>query len=273
MIETKTIKEKGSLTIKTERTPETLTDPESVQPERKKTSTEMKSSRVIVISPYSRLNVYLESEIPKIIEGSYTEIISSAVFNYPPYIDVQTREMHAPTPFWIIDFEHITAEVEKTEIDKELLVKRKKSSLSDIIREYPDKIEANLFSDEFFLEDNKIQTKITDITTKFAQTLDEVLPNLWKKAEDLSKKVKTVIDIVGFNEYYLWTAKKKEILYLTPSSSFSRELREKHVYDSNGNFITNSQFIENYFSDIRKDLVKLAEYGFRSKLNLFFKRL
>ncbi len=256
--------------IETETNLETLTDPEIVKPERKRTTTELKSARVILISPYSQLNVFLEAEIPNIIKGGELDIVTCSDFNKPPYIDVESRERHAKTPYLIIDFERITAEVEKEIKDKEKIIQHRRRSLADIINTYETEIREGIaFPDEFYLEQGKnLSSKITEIISKLTQSLDQKLSSLWASADNLIK-VRTVTDVVEFNNYFLWAVKKGSINYMIPTKEFSKELESKHKYDKDGNFVRNTSFIIEYFDKIKKDIVKMEEYGKRARLELF----
>ncbi|MBD3253195.1 hypothetical protein GF386_05660 [Candidatus Pacearchaeota archaeon] len=66
--------------------------------------------RVVVVCPYSQLNIYFESEIPRHLRDCEVDIISMAEIDEHPYIDISEREDEKPVPFWIIDFQKIIAE-------------------------------------------------------------------------------------------------------------------------------------------------------------------
>ncbi len=255
--------------IETEATLETLTQTDSLEPQRKKTERDTLHSRIILVSPYSLLNVFLESEIPRIVKGSEIEIISNSDFNKYPYINVEEREKYAKTPYWIIDFEKITAELEKEKIDKEKLARLRREGLADIIYQYEKEIREGLsFHNEFYQDNEKPSFRVTEIVSKLTQSLDQKLPNIWRNAEENAKDRIKLMDCVEFVEYYFF-AKRNHILHITASKKFSEELASKHEYDKAGNFIKNSQFITEYFDKIRRDIVKLEEYGNRARLELF----
>jgi len=245
--------------------PEKVTRIHRVLPKKEKTGVETLRSRVVVISPYSQLNVYIESIIPEILDGGYTDIVDRAEMKVPPYIDVNKKEKDIQSPLWIIDFGKIIAPQPKTSV---LANARVEAIISMINNNFIRRLKYNPeLAGEYDPQYKHILAEypftppsITKIVKHLESTVmslyDEFLSEI--KRIDESIKAEDCIDkVVLFNGYAVW-AKNKSIVYLFPRPSFLAGLEKRHSNYPDGNFNPSSVSIKDYTEAIRMDLQKVA---------------
>jgi len=235
----------------------TQTKPLGLKPKRQRTVEETLHSRVIVISPYGQLNAYFESRIPQFIDGGYTDIISEAETNTPPYMDVIQRERTAQRPLWIIDFQRIIADQPSPKylLDEQLRLVR--GFFTDYLSEQRSQ---ELF--EKSLQQPTVDKKIdnilrilnSDLRTRLERELGAELENTWKRVA----REHPVAGVAHFDLYESF-AQVRKISYVIPSIEFSRELCRRHTYDESGNFQSNVVSIVDYVDKLNSDLEILTK--------------
>lgn len=235
----------------------TQTKPLGLKPKRQKTVPQTQHSRIIMVSPYGQLNAYFESMIPKIVDGGFTDIISEAETNKPPYIDIMQKEVKAQRPFWIIDFQRIMAVQPSPQYLLGLGLKA--------LREYFSHYLSEQGSSEVFAESLRKPT----LSEKIDSILDELGSDLrirlmadfetsLKDAHERALIENPVIGVVHFSQYQQF-AEVRKITYITPSPQFSGELVRMHSCDEAGNFLPNAVSITDYISRLNTDLEILTK--------------
>ncbi len=178
---------KGHLNILEEEVPKILTQPESLRPERKKIEEDMLESRILVISPYGQLNVFFESEIPRLQRRCYVEVVDRAELDKDPYVNVEKREKNRQTPYLIIDFQKIIAPVEKIITNKAKRTQKRRQALIDLLNHFAALTGAGKIVDSsmYTLESKPIdfKRKVTDIAQGLITYLDEKLQKVWEEID------------------------------------------------------------------------------------------
>lgn len=242
---------------------ETETSLEGIDPVLKKVGELMKSSRIIVISPYSRLNVYLEHKIPEIIRGADVDVLERTDRTVQPYVDVATRERDKQAPYLIIDFEQIVGR----EPSKEVIAEHRRMQIFSLLGNYLGGLSkrfAGIEGKEEFpfeigsrgdISKEQAEGLVELIKEDFATYFGEKdVPGILNKERDFAADefVEEIVDFSGYRDF----ANKKDSIYVIPRINFSVELiaRSAQAYDKEGNFLPNKVKVEDYFEQIEKDL-------------------
>ncbi|VVB78898.1 Uncharacterised protein [uncultured archaeon] len=237
----------------------TQTSPEILLPEKKLVKNDTLNSRVIIVCPYSQFNAYFESQIPKLIEGGYADIINEAENSKPPYINVTKRETGIQKPFWIIDFQRLIGE----KPSPRYLLKQKAEVLSQIVNYSLNPKDAEKLFGEYLESGMDSELRINNIWKKIIPEIrkrleESNLEEKLKEAYDLILKTHPVNDVIEFNLYEIWN-RKIGAVYITPTLQITKILESKHSYNNWENFNPLSVPVIDYASQLTEDLEIIAQ--------------
>jgi len=233
----------------------------------KKTARDALHTRVVVVSPYSQHNVFLETLIPDILSGGEVDVVSEAESDDPPYIEVPKREQKAQRPLWIIDFGKILAksynlsmlyqrrlEAFRDEMSRQLANQYK--GVEEYLRRPDVPLDAEVLTQLAGNLSHKLQGFNLDLTQ---------LSDALHLAEQMAEK--DAIHPVPFKGYSQWAARTERI-YIRPKTRWSSAFESNYLYDESGNFLPGSvplvpQIAEMMRGDLEVIAV-IAQSGLRS---------
>ena len=247
-----------------------LADPRlgSPHPVLKGVGSDMAHSRVVVVSPYAQMNVYLESALPRIIDGCIVDVVSRSDAVVQPYIDVSFRERSAQSPLWIIDFGKIISP-QPSPLD---LRKARLDILSDIVSDTVKSGGGTLVSalEEQTFDGGGCKNIIMALRNTVENIHPESILPLMNAAHKSIPSEKYVDRVVPFDGYALWS-RDHTIARISPIAKISADFENAHSYDSSGHFNPSSVSIGLYVEFIESDLRMLAR-GIRKKTIFSFLR-
>ena len=247
------------------------TEPKGDQtfPQKKQTKKAAQYSRVVVVSPYAQLNVFLEYEIPKHVEGGLVDVVSESTQDYPPYFNVDQHELLAQKPLWVIDFQKIIID----QPSPEYLAKVRFEALKSYVTQYIDEFQNNKPMYDLFKKPN---LSIDDARELFAAVgfIDEKPEqDLLNYLEEASKPVANnhlVKGIANFLEYTNWS-KRDGVTLVTPKAEFAEDMLKRCVYDKDGNFQSTQVYINDHLNSLKIDLKALASKSKQLKMFSVYK--
>lgn len=236
----------------------TLTSPKILLPEKKLVKNDTIHSRVVIVCPYSQFNAYFESQIPKIIERGYVDIVNEAENIKPPHINVSKREAEIQKPFWIIDFQKIIG----IKPSPKHLLEERAFMLSQIVKYSLNPKDAEKLFGEYLQTEMdpelRIKNILKSIIIEIKQKLSESkLEEKLKAAHEIVLARYPIDDVVPFNLYEIWN-RNIGAIYITPTPDFAKDLELKHNYDLDGNFRPSLVPVVGYASQLSEDLEILA---------------
>lgn len=219
--------------------------------------------RIVVVSPYAQLALFLKEEIPKIVDGSLIDRVVGAETKEHPYINVEKREAKHDKPFWIVDFGKILAPAPSYNA----LLEQRIKVLGDNIK--------SLISHDEILKKTILHYPITleyatrlvrDISHYLEDFFAEHLFELWRFSDDTITYDDSVRRDVLFNGYREW-AQMNKLTLLTPTRDFTKSLEDKSLYDENGNLVLDQYLLTEFHQNIVNDLINF--YSGKYNLELF----
>jgi len=218
----------------------TLTVPSGVEPAMKIIENDVLRSRIVVVSPYMPLNLCLETEIPKIIDGGFVDIVHSVESTEPPYINVDEKEKHTQKPLWIIDFGKILTFIPNSSA----IAEGRAAAIDNLFvgyRKYLQQPIESLTEDcqnlgKYPLDTSVLREIYVWLGKRFASFLGANLKDVLQIADkNLPANFAEIPHMLDFDGYAKWARKNvNSVLYLTPTFSFSKLLEERAMAGNEG---------------------------------------